>query len=250
MVSAKRSLLHAGARWLALALSCGVWTGCENQTEARTELLLVADTDVAAPNTIHFEVSGPEGTAKRVETEDGEYKSTDELPQTVALVYTEGELGPFTVTSSIVAGNVTIKRTHIVDFVPGKTLLVPLHLASACTRECPGQTCDEDGRCVPEELENLVTYTRKPERVFSTMDGGSEMPPMDSGTEQDSGSTPVDGSTPVADAGADAGSDAGVQDIRICNGMEVDVLTNKDFCGSCTKKCNGAGRICVAGMCK
>lgn len=226
-------------------LSC-LLSGCEDATLARTQLMLVADTNVEAPGQIDFEIVGPDG---HPEPKDAPFASAAELPRTLALVHTQGPLGPFTVKASIrlpdAEGGGTITRTHRVSFVRGKTLLVPLHLARACLGNglCTApEQCDETKACVDEVLDAalLDPYRGVPARVFAVdagaVDAGNDASLSDSG---------------LADAGNDTG-DAGA----LCDGELVDLQTNKDHCGQCGYRCLAAppgnqsrGEECRAGKC-
>lgn len=235
---------------LALALLSFV-AACDGKLEPRTQLMLVADTDVPPPGTIAFEIMGPDG---RMEPGNGPFASTEELPRTLALVHTEGPLGPFTVSASIefsdgtTTPKQTITRTHTLSFVRGKTLLVPLHLARACLDECTGRACSETARCIETELDSatLAPYAGHPDRVFG-LDGGTV--PSDGGPAMpDAGAT---------DSGVDGGVDSGVvTDMRTCGDQQVDVLSDKDHCGQCGTQCptapsgrRSSGAKCVAGKC-
>lgn len=232
---------------LALAL-LGFLSACDGELEARTQLMLVTDTDVPPPGQIFFEIVGPD---KREELKDSPFMSGADLPRTLALVHTEGELGPFEVTASIrqLSGH-TITRTHTVWFARGKTLLVPLHLARACedvAMRCPGQVCTETAACIPGALDSstLEAYNGQPGRVFG-LDGGAPGP--DAGAETDA-ATP---DASVADAGPDAATD-----FQICGDQNVDILSDVNHCGDCGVQCptapagnQSSGAKCVAGKCE
>jgi len=239
-----RPLRPAYAAWLALLL--GLLAGCSEETASRTELLLVADTDVPPPAEIRFEIFGPEGPAERTEFADSGYADLTQLPRTLALVHTKGPLGPFTVSASIDTEGATLTRTHVVYFVHGKTKLVPLHLRQACLQSrCEaGQECDENLQCIAQPLDALMDYSGAPERVFGD----------DATSRMDAGQPAADGGAPDAaqpdDAGgaSDAGDDAGSR-LQVCGGQTVDTQSNDQHCGKCDAPCNNK-RTCVSGQCK
>lgn len=206
---------------LGLALFSAQLFGCSEETEPRTELLLVADTDIPNVNEIVFNIAYRD---ERRETRTSTFTRAEELPRSLALVRDEGPLGPLTVSARLMSGGRTVSRSHEVSFVPGQTLVVPLHLARACTNmQCPEQ-CSEDG-CVPTRLDTLEPYTGDVVRAFETL------------------------------AKTDAGSPS---ELRDCGGEQVDLQTSLDHCGRCDNPCsaggpnagrNVAGQACEAGVC-
>jgi hypothetical protein len=217
-------------------------SACSAETEPRTQLMLVTDTDVAAPATVVFEIRG-EG--RPTETLPSPFESVSELPRTLAFVHSEGPLGPFTVSARVTTSTgAVIERSHQVSFQQGKTLVVPLHLLTACLSErCPEQ-CGELG-CTPTLLDTskLEPYSQQPDRVLG-MDAGSE--PVDAGQGNADAAAPVD-----------AGEDAGPAPVlRMCDGEQVDIQRSLEHCGRCGNECvaappgqNSTGVRCVAGSC-
>ncbi len=245
-------------RTLAAAL-IALLSACDGELEPRTQLMLVADTDVPAPGKIDFEIVGPDG---RTEPKDSPFASAADLPRTLALVHTEGPLGPFKVSASIElrenGTTRTITRAHTVSFARGKTLLVPLHLARACLDECGDRACSEHAECIDTALDSttLMPYDGLPGRVFG-LDAGA--PQADGGFPAPDAATP-DAATPDAsatDAGADGGDDPGVAtDPRTCGGEQGAVLSDVHHCGDCGVRCptapsgrKSSGAKCVAGVC-
>jgi hypothetical protein len=248
MNTTRRRAVHAHWLWALVATTSGA---CSGETEPRTQLMLVADTDVAPSGSIQFEIVGPD---ERRETKDGPFGKGEGLPSTLALVYTEGDLGPFTVSASIESpsGGGTIKRTHVVSFVRGKTLMVPLHLAADCASASCGdqQTCNEAGNCVDRTLsgEALAPWDDALERTFGP--GGTIS--MDASIADASTADGGDG-----DNGAsDAATDAAATDYQDCSGDYVDLQSNPDHCGSCDVACsqaptsNATGSVCASGICQ
>lgn len=111
-------------------------------------------------------------------------------------------------------GNCIIAK-RILRYVPHTTLALPIHLGQACAgSNCPaGESCDpNDGQCKPDDK-----CIKDPQSCVVTSDGG----------------------TGTVDAG---------QPCVLCNGNAcVDFLTDKNNCGACGSRCNGA---CDNGACK
>ncbi len=219
---------------------------CGDDVEPRTQLLLVADTDVEGARSIEFRIVG----AGRDETRESTFSGPDELPRTLAFVRDKAPLGPYTVTASLEVDGERITRSHEVSFVPGQTLVVPLHLAQACsTLSCPEQ-CGEQG-CVDTVLEagDLARYPSGTGRAFT--DG---TPDASSG-DPDASSGDPDASTNEPDAGDD-GPDAGDEPVKMCGGQLVDTSSDAAHCGRCDNRCkitgpgrNADGIACVSGEC-
>lgn len=235
---------------LCLAALSAFGVGCEAEVEARTQLMLVADTDIAEVQTIAFEVTGPKNDMRPPRS--GEAHGAE--PVTLALVHTKGPLGPLRVTARGLNRNdeEVLSRTHEVSFVPGKTLTVRMHLAARCLQPVApcsdGDVCSERG-CVPTKLtaSDLEPYTPDLPRIDGANDGGSA---NDGGpSDQDSG------------AGQDAGPrDASASDAAALTpcpdaGM-VDLMRDPAHCGGCGMACvqPDEGRrgetVCEQGMCQ
>lgn len=218
----------------ALTLLCMPLSfACSDEVEPRTELLLVADTDIAGATSIAFQI---EYKDERKETRTSPFSSPDELPRTLAFVRDEAPLGPFTVSASIEVEGQTVSRSHTVSFVPGQTLVVPLHLSQACIRMRCTEQCSENG-CVPTALE------------------ASALEPHPSGTGRPLSGPPMSGDPDASMSEPDAAMS--IQDLRTCNGAEVDVLSHESHCGRCNNACstqppgrNALGTQCEAGACK
>ena len=235
---------------ISLLSSVLLTAACADDVEPRTQLLLVADTDVAGARSIEFRIVG----AGRDETRESKFSGPEELPRTLAFVRDKAPLGPYTVTASLEVDGERITRSHEVSFVPGQTLVVPLHLAQACSKlSCPEQ-CGQQG-CVDTVLEagDLARYPSGTGRAFTdgTPDAASDEP--------DAGTNEPDASTDEPDASTsepDAGPDAGPGEPHMCGSETVDVLTNSAHCGRCNNNCatpapgrNTTGVACVAGEC-
>ena len=212
----------------SLALAALTLTSCSDP-EARTQLMLVADTNIASLEKIVFEVSA-DGRSESAET-----TALDAGPATLAVVPTGDDLGPLRVTARGLRNDMDIvDRSAVVSFVPHQTRVVELHLVLSCLiNNCSsGETCTERG-CQPEELsdDDLPNWT-------------GEAPQLDAGA-RDAG----------ADATADAGSRADAGNPMSCgaDGASVDVDTDINHCGGCNNVCKAMGRntqpVCNMGQC-
>lgn len=222
-------MVSPGAGWTRrlVALSTLVLGACAAEERPLTQLILVADTDVANVDTIQFEVS--EAGQPELERAQAAY-SASSGPAYVSLVRDEGSLGPLTVVArGLRAGAVQIERTQHVSFVAKQTRVVPLHLFASCLRppRCtPEQACDGSG-CIARDLSEaqLLPWTGAP----PTLNGTG--PTTDAGL----------GDAQVADAGSPI--------LRQCGAAgTVDIQSNVQHCGGCDKSCS-ANRTCVAGAC-
>jgi hypothetical protein len=214
---------------------------CAKDNKARTELVLVADTNIASLDTIRFEVAGGD----RNESEEAAPRSDGE-PLTLGLVLDKGPLGPLNVSAQgLRAGRVVVERRAVVSFVPGKTLVVELHLVLSCElpRCLSNQTCSERG-CIDRELsaEELPEWTGSAPRLGGTLlaDAG----------RGDAGVI----TTGDAQQQLEAGSDANAGELVTCGpDTMVDLSSDVDHCGTCTTTCKTSSRnmvaVCVAGEC-
>jgi hypothetical protein len=208
--------------------------GCaEDKVVPRTQLMLVADTDIALIDRIAFQVSGA-GQSKMSEDDvDGA-----DAPFTMNVLRESGPLGPVTVSARAYRGDrLVVERSAVVSFVPGKTLMVPLHLVQSCAgRQCgDGMVCTEEG-CQPAELDSdtLAIWNGTPPRLGEAEDAGT-----------------FDADTLVADAGA--ALDAAPNPAQ-CSGRSVDLNSDLDHCGGCGRPCrstSGQNTVpaCVEGSC-
>jgi hypothetical protein len=265
---------------LLLALLC--LSACQSETVARTELLLVVDSDLRVPeqlDRVEVHVEGPAGVTQDSSAELGD--GMDALPRSVALVHEAGPLGPLHATVRGTAGGVLVlTREARLSFVAGKTLVLPMHLSVHCLGVACGElTCSEAG-CTSVDIDpsSLLSYTGQEPRL-SAADGGA--------TEVDAAAEPMDATTPDASARVDAGpldaqamtprdaasSDASVKDSgqksdaamctalpELCNSLDddcdgkvddgFDLMTDTNHCGSCSNRCGGSTRRCCAGVCR
>lgn len=222
---------------LLVALLCACFA-CAKDNRPRTELMLVAGTDIADLDTIRFEVAGGD----RNESEEAAPRDDGE-PLTLGLVLDKGPLGPLNVSAQgLRAGRTVVERKAVVSFVPGKTLVVELHLVASCQlpRCLSSQTCSERG-CIDRELssEQLEEWSGAPPQL-----GGTSL--TDAG-RSDTGVMSSDAGQPL-----EAGSDA--NELTTC-GLEtmVDLSSDVNHCGNCATTCKASGRnmvaVCMAGEC-
>jgi hypothetical protein len=203
--------------------------GSCSATEARTQLMLVADTNIPNLGSIEFEVSDDTGRS-----ETAQASMLDDGPATLAVVPSGDDLGPLRVTARAMRNGLDIERSAVVSFVRHQTRVVELHLVANCiVNNCSsGETCTENG-CRPEELS---------ESDLPTWSG--EAPTLDAGAR---------------DAGADATTDGGDGGNRANCGADaasVDLDTDINHCGSCDNVCKAMGPmarntqpVCNMGQC-
>jgi hypothetical protein len=148
-----------GASWL---LAVGA-LGCEGPTE----IVVVVDTDLAPGelSSLAVEITGPDGEPRRsVLPLDGDAA----LPATVGMVRGEGAAGPYLVRAvGLLDQAEVVDRTARVFFVPGRVVVLPLHLLRRCVGavdSCgPDSTCGEDGcRPVDVSAEELLDWAGSP----------------------------------------------------------------------------------------
>lgn len=222
-------------RVIWLVLLCSALFGCSKSKTPVTELILVADTDITNLELVRFEVS--EG--QRNESEEDTPRA-DGQPLTLGVVHSTGSLGPIRVSAlGLRGGRTVVEHSAVVSFVPGKTLVVELHLLASCeaTRCLSTQTCNE-GACVPNELDadQLSTWNGTAPEIADTF--SSDAGQGDAGI-----------------AGSDAGSraDSGSDLVTCGNDQRVDLSSDVNHCGDCKTVCKTSGRntvaSCVAGAC-
>lgn len=233
---------------------------CESKTIARTQIMLVVDSDLTIPDELDevlIEVDGPSGKQRQAVADLEE----DPFPRSLALVHERGPLSPLTVTvSGLVDGQFVLERRASLSFVPGRTLVLPMHLVRECWEtDCGEQTCTEQG-CADVEVDpgSLDEWSGS-EPTLSEPD---EMP-----DDEDDDASPAedaalgDASTAGRDAGDASTRDGGSCQPRVeqCNGQDdnCDGVIDDGFqlnddelnCGSCGNVCRAAMRCC-SGSCR
>jgi hypothetical protein len=227
-----RAVLIATLVGSTLALGCA-----GDEVSPRTQLMLVADTDIEELNQIKFTVS--EGNRER--TSGTQAVNLQDAPFTMAVLREEGSLGPLSVSAAGYQGDrLLLERKATVSFVRGKTLTVVLHLVRSCVDRRPDcaqdMTCTENGCAAPDAAE-LAPWDGAPPRIGDVMDAG----------------------TPDPDAATDAANTdaAGDPNWMQCGGRMVDVNTELDHCGRCNRSCRSGSAnegsntlpACIAGAC-
>lgn len=250
------------SRWLLAALlSClGASLGaCAQDSEPATQLILVVDSDLERLDAVDFRVEAPNATAK---TASAAPRASGD-PIYLTLLREQGPLGPLTISATAKRGVLTmVTRTHVVSFVAGESLVVPLHLVRSCLgRSCgSGQTCTERG-CAPRELDqnDLASWSGTPPTLASAAltqcdeglidlasdpehcgDCGQACSVLNS--QQHALATCSEGTCGIACEALYGDCD---DDAR--NGCER-ALTDTRHCGSCGNECSSTQR-CSAGVC-
>jgi hypothetical protein len=269
----------AVTRWVLVAV---IALGC---TRARTEILVVTDTDYAVPDEIdemRIVVEAPDGSTSEATADFG--GGDPAPPRTLGLVHEGGRLGPFHVRATgRLRGTTVITREAEVSFVSGRTLVLRLDLLSRCEGvTCgAGESCGEDG-CASIEVDDLEEWNGQ---IPGLRDAG--MSEVDAGMD-DAGNCPAetcndadddcDGEidetfdldtdamncgacdNPCALGNATAACEAGACVVDTCdtgwddcdnddaNGCEAD-LTDPMTCGGCATQCRPPDRDCCSGSC-
>lgn len=274
MVSNKRA---------ALLLTSLAFLSCEPDAVARTEIMLVVDSDLTVPaelDQLVMEVEGPNGREQGMQANLMEAP----LPRSLGLVHTTGGLSPLRIrVTGMLAGSAVLSRTASLSFVKGETLVLPLHLARSCVAvECGEQTCTEQG-CRDDQVDPRALAKWSGEEPTLTPgprpsdDGGVEPGPdasLDDGGsgEADAGETDAalqrdaamrdDASTPNRDAAADASTTDGGEcqsQAEQCNSRDddcdgvvdngFDLQNDQRNCGRCGTICGSPRGMCCAGVC-
>jgi hypothetical protein len=249
------------ATWLTCLLLLGA---CGESAPALTEVLVVVDSDLAVPGELDelvFRVQGPSGPERVTSAPLGSGEQA--LPRSLALVRSGGALAPLTVrVEGLKQDSIVLARTATLQFVEGRTLVLPMHLVAACVDvECGAQTCTERG-CESSQVdaESLASWNGQEPRLDGTSD------PRDAGPDpqSDSGAGPQSDAGPDASTASDGGAldDGGNQCVpvaEVCNGADDDcdgetddgfnLLIDEENCGRCGLRCTGQTRTCCNGDC-
>jgi hypothetical protein len=220
----------------------------------------------AALDEIRVQATSPDGDAQESSAALGADEAP--LPRSLGLHHAGGSLGPFRVTvEGRRAGSRVIERVAEVSFVRGKSLVLPLHLVSACREQrCDdGESCGERG-CESSQIDSdqLAPWEGEKPRLDAepapAEDAGG--PARDAATGDASADAGGEDAG-AADAGhVDASADAGMCmaepeqcnqvdddcDGRIDNGFNL--MTDLENCGRCGVRCNAQRReVCCRGTC-
>lgn len=196
-----------------------------------TELLVVADTDLAIPaqlDAIEVEVIPPTGAPV---VRGGALVGDDatEIPVSLGLVHRGGPLGPVSIEVRGFRGaEPIVTRSADVSFVEGRTMVVTLHLEATCV----GVVCREDETC-----ERGACRARRL-AANELEEAGPILPTLPDGG---GGCVPLPELCNHADDDCDGRSDESLE-------LDRDVY----HCGACDNACPGRahGRAtCAAGLC-
>lgn len=180
---------------LSAALSCALaFVGCGD--ERVTEIVIEVRSDLRVPDELDAVVIEAMGPGGKMATSRADLTEPDgELPRTLTLVHTGGDLGPVHArVEGMKGGALVVARALEMEFEPGASLRIVVHLSDACrdVRCGEGSTC-EAGSCRPVQVRPCEFEGR------SCADAG-----MDAGPD-------------AADAGGDADAGPGcVLDDGIC----------------------------------
>jgi hypothetical protein len=225
---------------LLLMAAGSVALGCSERTP-RTQLMVVADTNISNLQAIRFEISGDD------RNESAETALPSDGPAMLALVQAGGSAGPLTITAKALRlGRTVVQRSAVVEFVPRQTRVVKLHLLERCVGVvcATGSTCSEQG-CRDDEL------------TSDDLPAWHGDAPSLSGMNADAGAQDA-GSDAAGDASSSDAADSALADSALTNcGMgpaaAVDLQSNVEHCGMCKNVCKpvrNATAICVDGECE
>jgi hypothetical protein len=264
------------AAWL---VGLVLFMGCGESAPARTEVLVVVDSDLTVPTQLDelvFHVQGPSGSERvtRAPLADGAHA----LPRSLALVHEGGALSPLTVlVEGLQHGELVLARRATLHFLAGRTLVLPMHLVASCVGvECGADTCTEHGCSTPElDPATLASWNGEEPRLGETsrpIDGGAGArdagqhagDDASPGTRSDAGGSSMPDGSVAHDAGSepsDGGAGQCMAQLELCNGQDddcdgkvdngFDLLGDELNCGQCGTACNsGPNRTCCDGTCK
>jgi len=252
--------------------------GC---SPARTEVLIVVDTDLAVPaelDGVRVDLIGPNGETRSAV---GDVAGPDELPRTLAVVDETHTARTVRVTvTGLRGGGNVIQRRAVFQLVPRETRILRVDLLRSCVGvSCSaGETCGDNGcREIEVGPEELAPYD--PGSV-SRFDGGGDGAPLDGGCvvmkescntldddcdgaiDEDFAlegdiencgacgnaclASPDNGASTCASGDCVLRCDPGFED---CNGLANDGceadLSRPATCGSCELACMGATPFCM-----
>jgi hypothetical protein len=183
LINGTRSAI-AVARVTSILALMGALTAAGCAEKKRTEIIIGLATDLTAPtplSTVHLEVLHlPDGMT--VGEQDiaisGNVDGVYELPGTYGVYSANGTADRVQINLTAMDPGMVplVKRTAVLNLVPGKTLFVRLGVISACEgmNDCPtGDTC-VSGRCLPVEIDSsrLPVYTTDMEKKIDCMGAG------------------------------------------------------------------------------
>lgn len=188
----------------ACIVACGLLLSSCGDDQV-TELVVAVDSNIEGLNRIEVRVDFFSDERKASNTVRPDMP---DLPQTVGIVHTGGQLGPIDIEATGFVGDdeVAAQRLSRVHFVKGRTMLLRMELTQDCVglfESCDGEmvlTC-VDGACASAVVTqgNLEPYTGEPRRsLVEVTPGMTGMTPA-----QDPGPPPTSDEPPPA-AGANA----------------------------------------------
>ncbi|NOY93937.1 MAG: hypothetical protein GXP55_22365 [Deltaproteobacteria bacterium] len=243
--------------------------GCSK--DAATQIVLIVDTDLVIPSeadNIQLVATGPGGmnatTSQVLNGADGE------LPLVLTLTPAGGQLGPIELTIAATSGgSPVVARQVTTSFLAkqGKTLFVFLRKSCGAVACRGGQTCGNDGACMPTEVDpaNLPDFTGSPPEnldaggiaCIATNDVETTCDGVDddcNGMVDDGDLCPTMSGAPTLGASCMGGAcvntcaaGRGDCDGLYPNGCETDTDNTANHCGMCGNVCDSGA--CVAGAC-
>lgn len=244
----------------AFALVAAAVSGC---AAARTELVVVVDSDIPIPSeldAVDIEVRGPDGRSQR---ERGTLATDDALPATLGVAPAGDSLGPIVVTArGEHRGTTIVERRHRLTLRRGESRVLPMHLTRACVAEHCGaeRTCTEHGcASVDVDAASLPPWTGDAPRLGAadagmtrgdaTSAADAARPPMPCAEPAD-----CDDGNPCTDDACTSGfcthapNDLSCDDGVFCNGFDRcsagACLHDGDPC-TATTRCDEAARACI-----
>lgn len=167
---------------LATVGAAAISVGCGQKN--RTEIIVGLATDLTAPtplSMVHLEVLRLPEIVKIGEQDfpiSGNSNNVYEIPGTYGVYSANGAADrvQINLTATDPGGLLLVKRTAVLNLVPGRTLFVRLGVISACQgmNDCPtGDTCIS-GRCAPDEIDSsrLPNYMPGIEKEISCTSPG------------------------------------------------------------------------------
>lgn len=196
--------------WLAACCLLG-WSGCGQEPAKLTQIVVVVDSDLQAPeelDALELSIDGARTRMQQTPNVEAALEGPDALPRSLGLVHAGGPLGPVRIAArGLHEGATVVERVAVVHFEAGRTLKLELPLSRACDVSkvsCEDdQTCDQ-GVCAPSEVPELPEFDGHADRFVDGGVGGmndaaapdaGELAAPDAGESSDAGGAvdPPDG---------------------------------------------------------